>query len=339
MDKRPLPLPQSGGIILSYQCSAACRHCMCFCSPSRQGDWFDEEKLIHCLSLLAGRISSSPWGHNAVSLNQGLHFTGGEPFLNYDLLLKAVKFAAEYNIPSTFVETNGFWCTDDKVCREQLRTLKETGLKGISISVNPFLTEYIPFECTERCIRISQEIFAENVMVYQMYYYRQFKQMGIRSTLSLEEYHKVSPEKNFKQVEMMLMGRANRSLRNFYLAYPAETFFQEPCISPVLRNWHNHFDNYGNLIPGYCGGISLGNWRDFDRLVEEGLDLEQKPVLRLLVSEDIEGLYYFARDYGFQEDPQGYLSKCDLCFELRSFLVGKNHFEELNPLEFYRYSD
>jgi len=73
-----------------------------------------------------------------MSLNHGLHFTGGEPFLNFELLLKAVEIAEALRIPSTFVETNCFWCKNDDLTRERLQALKEKGLRGILISVNPF---------------------------------------------------------------------------------------------------------------------------------------------------------------------------------------------------------
>ena len=86
MKKIKLPLPQSGGLVLSYKCTAACKHCMYFYSPGWEADWIKDEDLRHCLSLLPGKISSSPWGSHSISLNHGLHFTGGEPFLNYELL-------------------------------------------------------------------------------------------------------------------------------------------------------------------------------------------------------------------------------------------------------------
>lgn len=339
MNKIKLPLPQSGGLILSYKCTAKCRHCIYFCSPEWEADWIKEDDLTRCLSLLSGKISSSPWGSNSVSLNQGLHFTGGEPFLNYDLLLKAVEIASEYNIPSTFVETNCFWCTSDEITREKLVNLQKAGLKGIMISVNPFYAEYIPFERTEKCIRISREVFGENVMIYQLEYYRQFKQLGIKKKISLEDYYKLTKSNNLAgRVEMFLMGRTNYSLRNFYPHYPCQVFFNQPCITPVFRNWHNHFDNYGNIMAGFCGGISLGSWRDINRLINEGIDLKDKPVLRFLISEDIEGIYNFAKDFGFQENPDGYISKCDLCFNIRRFLLDKEKFDELSPNEFYLHS-
>jgi hypothetical protein len=35
------------------------------------------------------------------------------------------------------------------------------------ISVNPFYAEYVPFERTDRCIRISRAVSGQNMMVYQ----------------------------------------------------------------------------------------------------------------------------------------------------------------------------
>ena len=336
MARMKVPAPVSGGLMLSYKCSAECRHCMYACSPRWSADWISPEDLEECLSLLAPRIRPSPWGARSMSLNYGLHFTGGEPFLNYELLLTAVQIADQLDIPSTFVETNCFWCRDDEVTRERLQRLKDAGLGGILISVNPFYAEYVPFERTERCIRISDEVFDRNVIVYQREYCNRFRRMGIRKRISLEEYiARTGNESLTQEVEIFLIGRAARQLHGFYPSHPARMFFAEPCRPPFLRNWHNHFDNYGNYMPGYCGGISLGSWHDLDTLTEEGINLEEHPVLGFLIAEDIEGLLHFAQDYGYNESGKGYVSKCDLCLDLREHLVAKGDFPELNPKEFY----
>jgi len=336
MTRVKVPRPISGGLMLSYKCSAACRHCMYACSPKWGADWISKEDLEEILSRLAGRIQPGPWGDETLSLNHGLHFTGGEPFLNFELLVEAVALAEELGIPSTFVETNCSWCGSDGITRKRLRLLKEAGLKGILISVNPFYAEYVPFERTERCIQISQEVFGGSVMVYQVAYYHRFRQLGIKNRIALEDYLALTEgERLAEHVELFLMGRAARQLREFYPTYPAHTFFGEPCRPPFLRNWHNHFDNYGNFMPGYCGGISLGRWKDLDRLETEGIDLDEHPVLRFLIAEDVRGLLRFAQDFGYQESQEGYVSKCDLCLDIRRHLVSRQNFDELNPKEFY----
>ena len=270
MSRLMIPQPISGGLILSYKCQARCRHCIYACSPDWKADWISEEALEKGLAQLRGKIQPSLWGSEAVGLSDGLHFTGGEPFLNFKLLLKAVELAAAFDIPSTFVETNSAWCVDDQSTTDKLRRLREAGLKGIMISVNPFYAEYVPFERTERCIRVSQAVFGQqNVMVYQLEYYRQFLRLGIRDRISIEEYAKLARDDRFLgRVELFFMGRATSQLKAFYPMYPAQVFFDMPCQPPLLREWHNHFDNYGNYMPGFCGGISLGSWLELDRLLE-----------------------------------------------------------------------
>ena len=322
--------------MLSYKCSAECRHCMYACSPTWDGDWITEESLAACLSQLAGRIHSSPWGAHAIGLNDGLHFSGGEPFLNYELLLKATGIAERLHIPSTFVETNAFWCRSDEVTRQKLQRLKSAGLKGILISVNPFYAEYVPFERTERCIRLSQEVFGANVAVYQLEYYRLFQRLGIRDRIPLEDYMALAGGQSLAgRVEMFLMGRAARQLRDLYRTYPAHRFLDQPCQPPFLRDWHNHFDNYGNLMLGFCGGISLGPWRELEGLTQEGIELEDHPVLAYLIAGDMRGLFHFAQDLGYQASHDGYVSKCDFCLEIRKHLVSVGDFSELQPRQFY----
>jgi hypothetical protein len=332
-----IPPPISGGLMLSYKCSAECRHCMYACSPKWTGDWITVDQLEQFLPQLAKVIKPSPYGRQYLSLNHGLHFSGGEPFMNFKLLLKAVEIAETLKIPSTFVETNCFWCNTDGLTRERLQKLKEKGLKGIMISVNPYYTEYVPFERTDRCVRISQDVFGQNVMIYQMEYYLMFKRLRITATLSIDEYLKLAREELISdRVELFLMGRAAEELKGLYPRYPSERFFNTPCQPEFLRSWHNHFDNYGNFMPGYCGGISLGSWFELDRLLIEGIDMEQRPVLKYLVKEDMKGLLDFAENMGYQEPGEGYVSKCHLCLDIRKYLAFTGDYDELKPREFYQ---
>jgi hypothetical protein len=336
MKEMKIPRPISGGLMLSYKCPAECRHCMYACSPKWTGDWITVDQLEKFLPQLAKVIRPSPYGRQYMSLNHGLHFSGGEPFLNFKLLLRAVEIAETLKIPSTFVETNCFWCKNDMLTRERLQALKGKGLKGIMISVNPFYAEYVPFERTDRCIRISQDVFGQNVMVYQVEYYLLFKRLGITGKLSIDEYLKLAREESISEtVELFLMGRAAEELNSLYPGYPSKRFVNTPCQPDFLRSWHNHFDNYGNFMPGYCGGISLGSWFEMDRLIKEKIDLEKRPVLNYLVKKDMKGLLNFASDMGYQELIEGYVSKCHLCLDIRKYLASSGDYDELKPREFY----
>jgi len=291
---------------------------------------------------MAGIIEPSPYGPDNINLNYGLHFTGGEPFLNFDLLCEAVEMTEELNIPSTFVETNCFWAVNDKSTREKLSILKNKGLKGILISVNPFFLEYIPFERTERTVKYAYELFGQNLIVYQSEYYKRFRSLEIIKKMPFNDFLDLEGRRDFaRNTEFFLSGRAPYKIQkyNIYVKYPAKHFFKQDCSPPFIRSWHNHVDNYGNFIPGYCGGISLGSFYDLDKLIKDGIELNKYPVLKYIISDNFEGLLSFAKEHGYKEVRGGYLSKCHLCVDIRKHLVANGNFNELEPKEFYQHLD
>jgi hypothetical protein len=333
VNKLAIPQPVSGGILLSYKCNSRCKHCLYACSPRWKGDWLsieDAEKVLSQLAIeLRGRYSHP----NRVAINSGIHFTGGEPFLNFELLLEVTGIAQRLGIPSTFVETNCFWCKDDEATREKLVQLKGKGLAGILISVNPFVVEWIPFEKIERAARISEQVFGDNAMIYQRFFYDQFRRLGLKGTLPLEEYLKRAPY-GLSYAELLPAGRVAYKLGFLFKKYPAKQFFGESCRQELIRDWHIHVDNYGNFVPGYCAGITLGDAADLGSLCQ-GIDLDELPVLKALLK-DLVALYELGRQFGYAEQ-EGYTSKCHLCLDIRRHLARAGEFKELRPREFYEH--
>jgi hypothetical protein len=326
-----IPEPYSAGLFLSYKCNSTCKHCMYACSPRWPADWISKDDAEQVLFQLARAMRGKYPDPAQVGLNDGVHFTGGEPFLNYELLLHLAGTAARLGIPSTFVETNGFWCRDDKTVRERLRALKEAGLGGIMVSANPFILEQIPFERTERAVRIGREVFGRNAFVYQAFFYQQFENMGLRGALAFEEYLDRAGY-GLRYVELLANGRVPFKLGGLFEHHPAERFFGTSCQPELLRDWHIHVDNYCNYLPGYCGGLSLGDARELDVLCR-GIDLEERPVLRALLT-DLAELFDLGREYGY-EARKGYASKCHLCIDIRRHLARHGEFVDLQPREFY----
>lgn len=332
MNKLPIPEPFSGGILLSYKCNSSCKHCMYACSPRWRGDWISEEDAERILAQLATKLGGKYPYPSRIGVNYGIHFTGGEPFLNFDLLLKVTELARGLGIPSTFVETNCFWCTNDETTRDKFTRLKDAGLEGVLISVNPFIIEQIPFERIERAARISREIFDGNVMIYQRFFYDQFRRLGLKGTLPFDEYLHKAGYSSLHYIELLPMGRVPYKLGHLYKEYPASHFFGESCRQELIRDWHIHIDNYCNFVPGYCGGISLGDARDLGSICQ-GIDLDEFPVLKALLT-DLKELYELAKEFGYEER-EAYISKCHLCVDVRRHLARHGEFKELRPTEFY----
>ncbi|MEO0226407.1 MAG: hypothetical protein ABIL05_05595, partial [candidate division WOR-3 bacterium] len=140
---------------------------------------------------------------------------------------------------------------------------------------------------------------------------------------------------SLSSVELLTMGRAVYKLKDLFYKYKPDHFFGHNCRDELFRNWHCHFDNYGNYIPGYCSGLSLGNINDATDLFGD-LNLAQLPLIKAL-STDIKILYEMAKnDFNYNEDPTGYISICHLCLDIRRTIIQKGHdFLELRPAVFY----
>ena len=336
--KLHVPPPFSGGLFLTYKCPSECRHCMYAGSPRWRDDWIDLKDAEGILAQLSKVFHNQyPPNFRRVGINSGFHFTGGEPFLNFDLLEKLTRMVAEFEIPATFVETSCFWCTDRQGCTEKLSRLRAAGLDGILISVNPFILEHVPLERTELAIEVSRQVFGGNVLVYQESFYERMRKLDVRGTLGLEQALRLGGAEVLGGLELLPMGRVAFRLAHLYPRYPAERFFTRSCIGELIRPWHVHVDNYCNYIPGYCGGISLGDARNLESICE-GVELDDRPILKALATK-LENLFELGtRDFGYRERPGGYVSACHLCVDIRKHIAQQtDEFRELRPREFYQY--
>ena len=274
--------------------------------------------------------------HHQISFGWGLHFTGGEPFLNYGLLMELTRIAQKLGIPLPFVETNCFWAKDINTAEKKLQDLKDAGLAGILISINPFNIENISFDRIETAYNAGKKVFGDNTMVYQKYYMDFFKAVGLKGKLSFVDFLKmVDTGDLYNRIELLPMGRAVYSLDSLFARYEASEYFGYNCFSELSGNWHVHIDNYCNYIPGFCAGITLGDARNLDNMCQQGIDLDNYPILSALL-DDVKKLYELALKYGYQPVKAGYISKCHLCVDIRKHLVKKGlKFEELKPVEYY----
>ncbi|MEW5760608.1 MAG: hypothetical protein AB1779_07565, partial [Candidatus Thermoplasmatota archaeon] len=121
---------------------------------------------------------------------------------------------------------------------------------------------------------------------------------------------------------------------HLFRKYQAKNFFNEYCKDELKREWHVHIDNYSNYMPGYCGGISLGDAKYLDSISQ--INLDEKPILDALVT-NIGRLHEFGvKEFEYKDLSEGYISKCHLCVDIRKHIAKKtDKFKELRPIEFY----
>jgi len=173
-----IPPFHSGGLILSYQCSNYCRHCIYASSP-RWKEWIGEDDLQIILQQIK----------KFAPQQQGLHIGGGEAFLNFEILQRTIELCVEQGILLQYAETNAFWCDTDEKTRGLFQEVRNSGLSSVLISASPFHNEFIPFEYTERAVHIANEIFGPyNVLVYTPFFFDQLKNQNTAEKLDFNRY-------------------------------------------------------------------------------------------------------------------------------------------------------
>ncbi len=117
----------------TYKCPISCRYCGAECSPERT-------ERLSLKDMI--RIVDVVYSYGKLEL---VVFTGGEPFLLGDDLLRCVEYCAKKGM-ATRIVTNAFWAKTTEIAKEIMKKFKEAGLKEINLSCDDYHQEFIPLE-------------------------------------------------------------------------------------------------------------------------------------------------------------------------------------------------
>lgn len=316
----------SGGFILGYRCGSKCRHCLYGSGPHRNDGLPDDE--IQLNRILDQFADQSPQAH--------YHIGGGEPFLHFGLLQKAVAGFEKRRLHLDYVETNASWVKDEDFAGELLSKLAAAGLRRVLVSLSPFHAEHVPLEKTLTLIRLADELLPLGAFVWIRDFLADLnhlpenkpidfdalvKEKGNHYALSLGARYSLVPA-----------GRAGRYFHHHGCQIPTkELIKQNPCAARLADTSHFHIDGQGNYIPGLCAGIVL----PFNE-VPGSFDEDLYPLTGLLIERGVGGLVDLAGSMGFIPT-DSYSSPCDLCTHVRFFLHENcpGEYPELGPPGFY----
>lgn len=326
--------PRDLGIILTYRCHSGCQHCLYNCGPGWEKDAMSSETLRQALEAIL------IWPQTPQ-----VHLTGGEPFLHFSLLLEGTRMATELGIWA-YVETSGGWCTDETEAVERFAALRQVGLQAVLISCSPFHAERIPPARTMRALRVAINVFgAHRVTVYLPDFLEIVQQFGddVERPTPLSRYEEELGVEGARRVlwegyGVISGGRAGYRLGHLVPRHPAAVFARANCAGEILYAHHSHFDLYGNFISAFCGGLTVGDWRDLPQVLDDFQDERYPSLIEVLVERGPYGLCEVAQEqYGYQPLPEGYAGKCHLCVDVRRHLVEMDDFAELRPRGFYEH--
>jgi hypothetical protein len=267
------------------------------------------------------------------------HIGGGEPFLKPDSLSQVLQIAGKLKMYVEYVETNSSWFHNSDAAIKLLRELGSKGLETCLISISPFHNEFIPFYkvkgVIDACYRTGVKIFP---WIYEFYDY--VNSFDDRSAHQLSEYRQKFGDEYISSAawhyHLSIRGRALNLLRPWQIKFSAGEIVEASRggCRELADTGHFHMDLFSNYVPGLCAGLSI----QVEDLGKQ-LDPQKYNFLTALFAEGIGKLFNIAQDeYGFTPRPE-YTSKCDLCTDIRSFLVTQKSIDtpDLQPLEHYRF--
>ena len=316
---------QAGGVITNYFCTSACGHCLYFCSPRWKKEYINSETLIRIFEKIKSLGCHS------------VHVGGGEPFLDMDGLKEVLEVANFSGVSIEYIETNSSWFSGRESAVEILSSLNTRGLSTLLISMSPFHNEHIPFYKVKGVIEACKEANV-NVFPWIAEFYPEIDGFDDRATHALMEYE----EKYGRDYLSRIPSRywihfGGRALKTFSGVYETKSYLvilssNKGGCRELLDVSHFHVDLFGNYIPGLCSGLAI-SYADLGG----GLATRDYPLLTTLYRKGIAGFFDLAASqHGFQPSRE-YLSKCDLCLEIRSYLVLERKIDslELQPKGFY----
>lgn len=325
-----IPRLASGGMITNYYCTSRCRHCAYFCSPSWDKNYMTGGTAAGLLDIVKAKGCRS------------LHIGGGEPLLDPESLLPVLEEFRKAGVSVDYIETNSSWFKPTTAGREEaeklLLELQQLGVSTLLISISPFHNEYIPFLKVEGVLEACRKT-GTGIFPWVDSFRADLKHFDSEKTHSLDEYSEEFGPDYIPTIPnrywVSFRGRALQTYKPYMQPQPYTGILKQspgPCRE-LYDVSHFHVDLFGNYIPGLCTGLSIAA-ADLQGPVSS----ETYPFISALMTEGIAGLAELTvKDYGFQPKEE-YVSKCDLCYDIRKYLVTEKGIDspDLQPAEYYR---
>lgn len=305
------------GLMVTYWCNAKCAFCYVYSAPDRGGNM----RIADAVRFWQGLHRQATEGGRRMKI----HLAGGEPFGDWPRLVGIVRAARDAGLPPLEkIETNAFWATDENLIRARLEQLDALGMEMLHISADVYHQEFISLERVRRLLRVARSVLGKR-RVRVRWWDTLLRPAEVRGK-SAREKQSIFALAALRHADR-IAGRAADRLAPLLPRFPAEHFAQQRCHREILESRHVHVDAFGNVFPGVCAGIILGNLNDqpadvlWERLRE---NWAENPVLEAVVRGGSHALMQQARAFGYEPRADGYASKCHLCSDVRQYFFERN---------------
>lgn len=136
--------PHSVALMVTRRCNMACAHCSVESGPRVRGEPAEEDLLRTVRELAAEGVSH-------------ILFTGGEPMLREELVVRLMREATSLGVGSVMT-SNGFWGKKLPRARSSLAALQDAGLDQLTLSYDRYHAAYQGHEPILHIARAAEEL-------------------------------------------------------------------------------------------------------------------------------------------------------------------------------------
>lgn len=297
-------------LIISYQCSNRCSHC-CIGSGPEFSDWMSIKE--------ANNYISSATKHGNINW---MTLIGGEAILDLERTIEVGKIALSYGIPNVEIDTGAYWARNDEITAKIIKKIYDAGLRFGQISVDAFHQKYVKPIHVLRLFRVADEmgikLHGSGVIIQSGEPQNPYdiETRRLKNWLADSGYDiDLSP--------VVFQGRAV-NLNDHYngkRSIPKDTC--DGAYYFATKDWRQpggvQIDVNGSVMLDH--GICIGNAKEQDLSeILENYSADEHPIISVLMTEGPIGLTRLPAAEGFTLNKSGYIDKCHLCQEIRSYL-------------------
>ncbi len=290
-------------ILLTYECNYECDHCFVWGAPQQTGLFtLAQLEEVYQQALDLGTIRK-------------IFFEGGEVFLHYSVLVKAVTRAKALGFWVGIV-SNAYWATDVEVALELLQPLVETGLDKITLSNDIFHGPEMENPEAHYGLAAAKQLGLDT------------GDISINPPTGYRDPNESEAGVPVTGGGVMYRGRAAEALVE---GLPRQTWtsFTTCPYEDLADPGRVHLDPLGNLH--LCQGLVMGNLfqQPLKQIIQDYKPAKHPVVGPLLTG----GPTQLTQQYNLKPEP-GYVDACHLCYTTR--LALRHSFPEaLTPDQMY----
>lgn len=287
--------------LFTNHCTQKCQHCGLSSSPSDRRRLSIEEmfKYIDAAATLS---------------NDDLYicFTGGEPFLYYNDILKVTEYAKSKKVKGVSCVTNSFWAVSKEITKNKLEKFKRAGLQSIAVSCDDFHTKFVHLERIQNVFEVANSLNLPIVLKNVIYkgnsrIHSVIKYLGdlTRDTkLKVEEFYCL-PVGEAANLNKKLLHYSNKIPENKCLYIGSLVIMYDGSVYPCC-------------VMGWPEKLLLGNARE-KNLAELWEIYKNNSMFKIIKKIGPHYFIPFLNKAGGEFNDGKFINTCDLCQQILRF--------------------